>query len=153
LGRALVAIRDNDLAAEVLGISAFTYKLRAFFLSALYAGLAGSLWAHYARSINPEQFSLINSVWYLGMVIVGGMGSALGPILGATFVRLLEEFTIQIAPQLSKLFPEAEAGLFAAMGPILFGVALMLFLIFEPRGLAHRWEILKAAWRLRPFAH
>ena len=78
LGRAFVAIRDNDLAAEVLGIHGFTYKLRAFFLSAFYAGLAGSLWAHYARSINPEQFSLLNSVWYLGMVIVGGMGSALG---------------------------------------------------------------------------
>jgi branched-chain amino acid transport system permease protein len=153
LGRAFVAIRDNDLAAEVLGINAFQYKLRAFFLSALYAGLAGSLWAHYARSINPEQFSLLNSVWYLGMVIVGGMGSALGPILGATFVRLLEEFTIQIAPLLTKIFPEAEAGLLAALGPILFGVALMLFLVFEPRGLSHRWELFKAAWRLRPFAH
>jgi branched-chain amino acid transport system permease protein len=153
LGRALVAIRDNDLAAEVLGIHAFTYKLRAFFLSAFYAGLAGSLWAHYARSINPEQFSLLNSVWYLGMVIVGGMGSALGPILGATFVRLLEEFTIIFSPELSKVFPEAEAGLLAALGPMVFGVALMLFLVFEPRGLAHRWEMFKAAWRLRPFAH
>ncbi|MBM3135790.1 MAG: branched-chain amino acid ABC transporter permease [Chloroflexi bacterium] len=153
LGRALLAIRDNDLAAEVLGINAFAHKLRAFFLSAFYAGLAGSLWAHYARALNPEQFSLLGSVWYLGMVIVGGMGSALGPILGATFVRLLDEFTIQFSPLLSKVFPEAEAGLLAAMGPMLFGVVLMLFLIFEPRGLAHRWELLKAAWRLRPFAH
>ncbi len=153
LGRAFVSIRDNDLAAEVLGIHGFTYKLRAFFLCAFYAGLAGSLWAHYARAINPEQFSLLNSIWYLGMVVVGGMGSALGPILGATFVRLLEEFTIQISPALGKLFPQAETGLLAALGPIVFGVALMLFLVFEPRGLAHRWELLKAAWRLRPFAH
>lgn len=153
LGRALIAIRDNDLAAEVLGIQQFAYKLRAFFLSAFYAGLAGSLWALYARAINPEQFSLLNSVWYLGMVIVGGMGSALGPILGATFVRVLEEATVQVAPVLSKMFPEAEAGLLAALGPMAFGLALMVFLIFEPRGLAHRWELLKAAWRLRPFAH
>ncbi len=153
LGRALIAIRDNDLAAELLGIQQFSYKLRAFFLSALYAGLAGSLWAHYARAINPEQFSLVQSVWYLGMVVVGGMGSALGPILGTTFVRLLDEFTIQFAPALGKAFPQMEAGLLAALGPILFGVALMLFLVFEPRGLAHRWEIVKAAWRLRPFAH
>ena len=153
LGRALIAIRDNDLAAEVLGINAFTYKLRAFFLSAFYAGLAGSLWAHYARSINPEQFSLISSIWYLGMVIVGGMGSALGPILGATFVRLLEEFTVQASPLIGKAFPQLEAGLLAALGPMVFGVALMLFLVFEPRGLAHRWEMIKAAWRIRPFAH
>lgn len=153
LGRALIAIRDNDLAAEVLGIEQFTYKLRAFFISAFYAGLAGSLWAVYARSINPEQFSLLSSVWYLGMVIVGGMGSALGPILGASFIRLLEETTVQLAPALSKMFPQAAAGMLAALGPIAFGIVLALFLIFEPRGLAHRWEILKAAWRLRPFAH
>ncbi|MDE3088513.1 MAG: branched-chain amino acid ABC transporter permease [Chloroflexota bacterium] len=153
LGRAFIAIRDNDLAAELLGIQQFSYKLRAFFLSALYAGLAGALWAMYARSINPEQFSLLNSVWYLGMVVVGGMGSALGPSLGATFVRLLDEITIQAAPLVSKMFPQLETGLLAALGPMLFGVALMLFLVFEPRGLAHRWEILKAAWRLRPFAH
>jgi branched-chain amino acid transport system permease protein len=152
LGRALLAIRDNDLAAEVLGIQAFTYKLRAFFISALYAGLAGALWAHYARAINPEQFSLVDSVWYLGMVIVGGMGSVLGPILGATFVRLLNEFTIQFSPALSTLFPQFEATMLAGLGPIVFGLALMLFLVFEPRGLAHRWELLKAAWRLRPFA-
>ncbi len=153
LGRALIAIRDNDLAAEVLGIAQFSHKLRAFFLSALYAGLAGALWAMYARTINPDQFSLLNSVWYLGMVIVGGMGSALGPILGAAFVRVLEEVTVQLAPVLSKLFPQLEAGLLAALGPITFGIALMLFLVFEPRGLAHRWELIKAAWRLRPFAH
>lgn len=153
LGRALIAIRDNDLAAELLGIEQFSYKLRAFFISAFYAGLAGSLWAVYARSINPEQFSLLNSVWYLGMVIIGGMGSALGPILGASFIRLLEESTVQLAPALSKMFPQAAAGMLAALGPIVFGFALMVFLIFEPRGLAHRWELLKAAWRLRPFAH
>ncbi len=152
LGRAMIAIRDNDLAAEVLGINAFSYKLRAFFFSALYAGLAGSLWAHYARAINPEQFSLVNSIWYLGMVIVGGMGSGLGPILGATFVRLLDEFTVLLSPALGAMFPDIEAGLLAALGPMLFGLALMLFLVFEPRGLAHRWELLKAAWRLRPFA-
>jgi len=153
LGRAFVAIRDNDLAAEVLGIAQFTYKLRAFFISAFYAGLAGSLWAHYARAINPEQFHLIDSVWQLGMVIVGGAGSALGPILGATFVRLLNELSILAAPMIGKLLPSLEAGILAALGPILFGLALILFLIFEPRGLAHRWELIKAAWRLRPFAH
>jgi len=153
LGRAFIAIRDNDLAAEVLGINPFTYKLRAFFLSALYAGLAGSLWAHYARAINPDQLSLADSVWFLGMIIVGGMGSNLGPILGATFIRLLREFVIVVSPWLGKQIPSLEANILAALGPLAFATAIMVFLIFEPRGLAHRWELLKAAYRLRPFAH
>ena len=151
-GRALVAIRDNDLAAEVLGINPFAYKLRAFFLSALYAGLAGSLWAHYARAINPEQFDLVDSVWYLGMIVVGGMGSALGPILGTVFVRALSELVTFITPIVNNLFPSMGANT-AGLGPIVFGLTLTVFLIFEPRGLAHRWEIFKAAWRLRPFSH
>jgi branched-chain amino acid transport system permease protein len=151
-GRAFVAIRDNDLAAEVLGINIVAYKLRAFFLSAFYAGLAGSLWAHYLRSINPEQLDLIDSVWMLGMVIVGGMGSALGPILGTAFIRLLRELVSTLTPALNETLPGLGANL-AGLGPLAFGLALTLFLIFEPRGLAHRWEILKAAWRLRPFSH
>jgi branched-chain amino acid transport system permease protein len=151
-GRAFVAIRDNDLAAEVLGINIVAYKLRAFFLSAFYAGLAGSLWAHYLRSINPEQLDLIDSVWMLGMVIVGGMGSALGPILGTAFIRLLRESVSALTPALNDILPGLGANL-AGLGPLVFGLALTLFLIFEPRGLAHRWEILKAGWRLRPFSH
>ncbi len=151
-GRAFVAIRDNDLAAEVLGINVVAYKLRAFFLSAFYAGLAGSLWAHYLRSINPEQLDLIDSVWMLGMVIVGGMGSALGPILGTVFIRLLRELVSTLTPNLNDMLPGLGANL-AGLGPLVFGFALALFLVFEPRGLAHRWEILKAAWRLRPFSH
>jgi branched-chain amino acid transport system permease protein len=153
LGRAFLSIRDSDLAAEVLGINIFTYKLRAFFISALYAGLAGSLWAHYARAIRPDQFDLTSSVWYLGMVIVGGMGSTLGPIFGTVFIRLLRELVIVISPWIGTLVPALEANVLAALGPMLFGLVIMLFLIFEPRGLAHRWEIFKAAWRLRPFAY
>ncbi|MFQ6013900.1 MAG: branched-chain amino acid ABC transporter permease [Anaerolineae bacterium] len=152
-GRAFIAIRDNDLAAEVLGINLFTYKLRAFFLSAFYAGLAGSLWAHYLSHVRPDEFGLDMSIWFLGMIIVGGMGSALGPIFGTIFVRLLKEFVIVLVPFLSSTFPAFGGNLRAALTPMVFGLVLMLFLIFEPRGLAHRWDILKAAWRLRPFSH
>ncbi|UCC86151.1 MAG: branched-chain amino acid ABC transporter permease [Anaerolineales bacterium] len=134
-GRAFVAIRDNDLAAEVLGINIVAYKLRAFFLSAFYAGLAGSLWAHYLRSINPEQLDLIDSVWMLGMVIVGGMGSALGPILGTVFIRLLRELVSTLTPNLNDMLPGLGANL-AGLGPLVFGFALALFLVFEPHGLA-----------------
>ncbi len=104
-GRAFVSIRDNDLAAEVLGINIVAYKLRAFFLSAFYAGLAGSLWAHYLRSINPEQLDLIDSIWMLGMVIVGGMGSAHvrnlleGLGLPADFEEFTDVSPSQLSPQ------------------------------------------------------
>ncbi len=153
LGRALISIRDNDLAAEVLGINPFKYKLQAFFISAFYAGVAGALWAHYTRHINSETFDLIDSVWFLGMVVIGGLGTSNGPIFGAVFVRLLREAVVLISPALGRLFPALEANILAALGPVVFGTALMLFLIFEPHGLAHRWQVLKAAWRLRPFAH
>jgi branched-chain amino acid transport system permease protein len=158
VGRALIAVRDNDLAAEVLGINLFSYKLRAFFLCAIYAGVAGSLSAHYARSISPDRFDLLDSVWQLGMLIVGGAGYTLGPVFGTTLVRFLREFTTSITPPMRELLPSLlpfmdVASVDRALGPVFFAVILMLFLIFEPRGLAHRWEILKAAWRLRPFAH
>lgn len=152
LGRAWVAVRDNDLAAEVLGINPFTYKLRAFFLSALYAGVAGALWAHYARHINSETFDLGDSIWFLGMIVVGGMGSTLGPIFGTIFIRLLREAVVLLTPWLGALAPELKTNALAALGPMLFGLSLILFLIFEPRGLAHRWELIKAAWQLRPFS-
>jgi branched-chain amino acid transport system permease protein len=158
VGRAFIAVRDNDLAAEVLGINLFTYKLRAFFLCALYAGIAGSLSAHYSRSISPDGFDLLDSIWQLGMLIVGGAGYAVGPIFGTALVRLLREFATSITPAMRELLPATlpfvdVASVDRALGPLFFAVVLMLFLVFEPRGLAYRWEILKAAWRLRPFAH
>jgi len=158
VGRAFFAVRDNDLAAEVLGINLFSYKLRAFFLCAVYAGVAGSLSAHYTRSISPDGFDLLDSIWQLGMLIVGGAGYTLGPVFGTGLVRFLREFTTFITPQMRDLLPSllpfmGVASVDRALGPIFFAVVLMLFLVFEPRGLAHRWEILKAAWRLRPFAH
>ncbi len=152
-GRAFVAIRDNDIAAEAMGINLFTYKLLAFFICSFYAGVAGSLWAHWMRAINPDHFTLMDSIWYVGMVIVGGMGSTLGAILGTTFLRLLSELVMTVSPQIGRLFPFLAANILAALGPMLFGLVIILFLIFEPRGLAHRWEVFKASYRLHPFAH
>lgn len=152
LGRALVSVRDNDLAAELLGINPFAYKLRAFFIAAVYAGIAGALLAHNLRHINSETVSLVDSIFFLGMLVVGGLGTSIGPILGVTLVIFLEELATSSAPLLGEMFPSIEAGVLAASRPIIFGLALMLFLIFEPRGLAYRWILTKAAWRLRPFA-
>jgi branched-chain amino acid transport system permease protein len=153
MGRAFVAIRDHDLAAELLGVNPFKYKLQAFFLASVFAGLAGALAAHQIRHINSETFNLIDSVFLLGMLIIGGLGSNLGPIFGAIVVGLLLEGATLFGPLFSEIFPSTAAGAVQAMRPLFFGTTLTLFLIFEPRGLAHRWQILKAAWRLRPFSH
>lgn len=158
-GRAFVSIRDNDLAAELLGINVFAYKLRAFFLCALYAGLAGGLLAVESGSITPARFDLNNSIEYLAMLIIGGAGFPQAAFFGVTFVLLLKEVVIpDITPWLREILPQVmpfidEISISAALTPTLFGLAVILFLIFEPRGLAHRWEILKIWWKLRPFSH
>jgi branched-chain amino acid transport system permease protein len=153
LGRAFVAIRDNDLAAEVLGVNLFKHKLQAFFLAAVFAGAAGALAAHNIRHLNSETFNLTDSVFYMGMLVVGGLGYSLGPIFGAIIVELLIEGATLFGPFFITRFPSTAAGAVQALRPLFFGITLMFFLIFEPRGLAHRWYLVKAAWRLRPFSH
>jgi branched-chain amino acid transport system permease protein len=152
LGRALVAIRDNDLAAEIMGVDLFWYKLEAFFLAAAYAGVAGSLAAHNLRHINSATFGLGDSIFLLGTLVVGGLGTSLGPILGTITVECLTEAATRVGPLLVQLFPSMMGGHYRSLKPLFFGLALMLFLILEPRGLAHRWQLFKAAWRLRPFS-
>lgn len=153
VGRAFVAIRDNDLAAELMGISVYKYKLLAFFICSIFAGVAGALWAYWIRALNPEQFTLMDSIWYLGMVIVGGMGSTAGAVFGAIFIRILEEFTKIIGSGLAPVFPSLAVFLQGPVNPVVFGLVIMLFLILEPRGLAHRWQMFKASYRLRPFPY
>lgn len=149
-GRAFVAIRDNDLAAEVMGISLWSYKLQAFFIGCIYAGIAGSLLVHYFAFASVDQFPFMDSVWYLGMLIVGGMGSTTGAILGAISLKLLDELVTIVGPILSGIIAAQAA---ASLALITRGLVIILFLIFEPRGLAHRWEKIKAYFRLWPFSH
>ncbi|MBU2609774.1 MAG: branched-chain amino acid ABC transporter permease, partial [Chloroflexi bacterium] len=100
-----------------------------------------------------ETFNLTDSVTFLGMLVIGGLGSNLGPIFGSIVVELLTEGATLFGPFFISIFPATAAGAVQALRPLFFGVTLMLFLIFEPRGLAHRWKLLKASWRLRPFSH
>ncbi len=149
-GRAFIAIRDNDLAAEVMGISLWSYKLQAFFIGCVYAGVAGSLLIHYYSFASIDQFPFMDSVWYLGMLIVGGMGSTTGAIMGAVALRLLDELITMVGPVLSAaVAPQAAASL----ALISHGLVIIVFLIFEPRGLHHRWEMIKAYFKLWPFSH
>lgn len=153
VGRAFVAINDNDLAAEVMGINLYYYKLLAFFISCVYAGLGGSLWAHYYMVVHPEQFSFMNAIWYVGMVIIGGMGSIPGVFFGVLFVRLIDELVLFSAPILSAVFPRLGDAPGAALGLSAFGIALFLFIVIEPRGIAHKWDVWKESYRLYPFSY
>jgi branched-chain amino acid transport system permease protein len=153
LGRAFVAIRDNDLAAEVMGINLFHYKLTAFFIGCFFAGIAGSLLAHTSRSISPDYFQFKDSILYIGMIIIGGLGTTIGPIFGVIFIRLLDELVTQLSPALQSAFPKLLPGFTSGIAPMLFGLAIVLFLIFEPRGLAHRWQLFKSAYRFWPFSY
>jgi branched-chain amino acid transport system permease protein len=151
-GRAFVAIRDYYLSAEIVGVNLFAYKLQAFGVSSFMAGVAGGLWAHYTMYITPEQFGIGLSISYLAMIIIGGLGSVQGSIFGAVFIVILPEVLSAVAGELSGIFPDVATHLLA-MKQGIFGLVLVLFLIFEPEGLVHRWRLVKAYWKLYPFAH
>jgi branched-chain amino acid transport system permease protein len=153
-GRSFIAVRDNDLAAEVMGIALTKTKLTAFLISSIYAGIAGSLYALYFRWLMPDLFTLVHSVWYLAMVIVGGMGSIVGSILGTVFIVCLQEVTRLWFANLAAALPSVlSVGMSTGISHIALGLAIVLFLIFEPRGLSHRWEIIKSTYRLWPFSY
>jgi len=151
-GRAFVAIRDNDLAAEIMGISLFRYKLLAFFIGCFFAGIAGALTAHWIGHVSPERFSLLGSLWFLGYIIVGGMGNIAGVFFGVTLILGLTEGLSLGLQNISMSYPHVALWV-APFVNILFAVIIILFLIFEPKGLAHRWHITKAYYRLWPFAY
>jgi branched-chain amino acid transport system permease protein len=153
LGRSFVSVRDNDVAAELLGVNLFGTKLRAFFIASFLAGIAGALKAASQRGVGTEfGYGLDESITLLGMLVIGGLGTNLGPFLGVTGIVLLDDLAGAAGAAMARLFPDEAARFLTSLRPIFFGTALMAFLIFEPRGLAHRWQMLKAAWRLRPFS-
>lgn len=152
IGRAMIAVRDNDLAAEFMGINVFKTKVLSFFLSALYAGVAGSLLAHYQGIITVDQFTLLDSIWMLAMLIIGGATIA-GTIMGVVFLKVLSQLVLFGAPVIGYVFPSFAASGVAAFMQIFFGAVIILFLIFEPRGLFHRWQITLSAFRLWPFPY
>jgi branched-chain amino acid transport system permease protein len=154
VGRAFIAIRDNDLAAEVMGVNLLYYKLLAFFIGCFFAGIAGALLAHWIGFLNAEQFSFTESILYVGMIIIGGLGTTIGPIFGVVFIRILQQvLTVNLVPFLENTFTMLPAGFATGVTPMLFGLVIVLFLILEPRGLAHRWGLLKSAYRLWPFSY
>lgn len=149
VGRAFIAIRDRDISAEVLGISLLRYKLLSFAISSFYAGVAGGLFAYFFRAISPESFPLLMSIFFLAAVIVGGMGTILGSVLGAVFMTLVPELLKVIVGWLP-LGGNATL-ILSPVRTIVFGAMIVLFLIFEPHGLAEIWRRVRRRFHLWPF--
>ena len=152
VGKAFVAIRDQDISAEVMGVNLFRYKLLSFGVSSFYVGIAGSLLAYQARIISPENFPITVAIDYMAMIIIGGLGSVLGSILGAVFIVALPEFLRAGSGALADQYP-ALVGLFASLKMGVFGLAVVLFLVFEPDGMAARWRKIRTYWKLYPFSY
>ena len=149
-GRSLMAVRDNDTVADVMGIPVLQTKVLAFFAGSLFAGIAGALTAYFLQFVTVSSFTLFASVWYLGMLIVGGLHSPLGAILGVTFITILQEGLHGIANALMQSGVTGGGAVFA-LSSVILGVCILLALIFEPHGLAHRWQVLRTAFQLWPF--
>lgn len=155
-GRALVAIRDHYLSAEIMGINLTKYRTLSFGLAAFFAGISGALFAHYQQVISIEGYGIERSILFLAMVIIGGTGSIMGTMLGTAFIVLLPESMEWISLQLKGGAIDQALQLnnnLTFLREVTIGVIIVLFLVFEPDGLAHRWKQIKAYWKLYPFSH
>ncbi|WP_342580606.1 branched-chain amino acid ABC transporter permease [Ureibacillus sp. FSL W7-1570] len=152
VGRAFLAVRDRDIAAQIMGINLFYYKVLAFIISSFFVGIAGALLAHYTMIVSPELYNIQVSIQYLAMVLIGGLGSILGSILGAIFITLLPVGLTSVVDLLTAYMPDLYQ-LFSAFKEFVFGLAIILFLIFEPGGLAHIWQNIKNYFRVWPFSY
>jgi branched-chain amino acid transport system permease protein len=155
IGRAFVAIRDQDIAAEIIGIDIYRYKLIAFAISSFYAGVCGVLYTYYFGIANYEQFQIGVSIDYLAMIIIGGLGSVLGSILGAAFVALLPLVIRTMMESVSGIFFDASemATVVSSMRLIIFGTLIIVFLVLEPEGLNRLWRNIRNYFRVWPFSY
>ena len=151
VGRSWMAIRDMDIAAEIIGIQPMQAKLSAFAVSSFYCGVAGAMWAFiHLGAWEPLTFNIDRSFSLLFMVIIGGLGSILGSFLGAAFITLLPLFLNQLPGLLGLPLSTAVV---SHVENMVFGVLIIAFLIVEPHGLARLWQIGKEKLRLWPFPH
>jgi len=155
IGRAFIAIRDQDIAAEIIGINIFRYKLLAFAISSFYAGVTGVLYTYFLGIANYEQFQIGVSIDYLAMIIIGGLGSVLGSIFGAIFVTLLPIVIRYAMEAFGGIFfsPQTVLNLIPNLRLMLFGALIIFFLIVEPEGLNRLWRNIRSYFRVWPFAY
>ncbi len=155
-GRAFVAVRDHYLSAEIMGVKLNKYRLLSFGVSSFYAGIGGALYAHYLGYVSAEGFTIFMSIQFLAMIIIGGLGSIKGTLMGVIFMVLLPE-ALEGGVSLLKMtewgnIPMVIDGL-AYIKEMAIGLVIIMFLIFEPEGLAHRWTQIKNYWKFYPFAY
>ncbi|MGJ4947855.1 branched-chain amino acid ABC transporter permease [Bradyrhizobium sp. HKCCYLS20291] len=155
-GRALIAIRDHYLSAEIMGINLTKYRTLSFGLAAFFAGIAGALYAHYQLVVSQEGFGIERSILFLAMIIIGGTGSVMGTLMGTAFVVLLPESMEWLSHHLKGGAIDKALALnnnITFLREIAIGLIIIGFLMFEPDGLAHRWRQIKTYWKLYPFSH
>jgi branched-chain amino acid transport system permease protein len=152
LGRSFMAVRDQDIAAEAIGVNLARAKLTAFAVSSGFVGLAGALTAHYTEIVTWERFTLDVSILYLAMIIVGGLGSIAGAVYGAIFMTLLPVLIREAATGIRDVAPFLASQLPAVQNAV-FGLTIIVFLIVEPRGLDRIWQRIKDYVRFWPFRY
>lgn len=151
-GRAFVAIRDRDIAAEAMGIDVARYKILAFAVSSFLAGIAGGLYAYLVGVIAPDHFTFEVSIQYIAMIIAGGLGSIEGAILGAFFISLLPEVLRFVTGSLAESFP-VFSGNFLLLREAAYGLVIVVFLLLEPAGLYGIWRNLRNSWETFPYKY
>jgi branched-chain amino acid transport system permease protein len=153
VGRAFVAIRDRDVAAGVMGVNLTKYKVMAFAISSFYGGIAGGLYTYSTGYLHPENFTLLLSIEYIAMIIIGGLGSILGSILGAVFLTVMPDIIKGIADTLGEQFLFLQGRYDEEWNIAAFGLLIMIFLIAEPTGLSGIWARIKTSMRNWPFTY
>ena len=155
-GRAFLAVRDHYLSAEMMGINLTKYRILSFGISSFFAGLGGALYGHYLGFVSIEEFNIQLSITFLAMIIIGGLGSIRGAMMGAAFMVLLPELMDWSTRALSGSSIDRFLSLTDALPFIKeasIGLVIILFLIFEPNGLAYRWGQIRAWFKLYPYSY
>jgi branched-chain amino acid transport system permease protein len=154
IGRAFAAVRDRDIAAEVIGVDLRRYKLLAFAISSFYAGVAGALMYTVAGFFDPGSFNLLLSMQFIAMVLIGGAATISGSIMGAMFITLLPRLTRELPAVLPFISTESqESPNVFQVETVLYGLLIVFFLILEPRGLFGIWTRVRNYWKAWPFSY
>jgi len=156
-GRAMQAVRDRDVAAEVIGVSLARYKIGAFVVSSAMAAVAGALFGAHQQFVQPDSWDIILSIQYIAVIIVGGVGTIFGPILGAFFIAVVPQLVNRYSSHLPLIAHSATTHGFQIsrfeFNQLLFGLFIVAFLVLEPRGLAAVWFRVKGYFRAWPFSY
>ena len=152
VGRAWIAIRDNDISAEVMGINVIKYKLLAFFVAGFIAGICGAFWISNLAAVSPEHFEWFLSLWLVGVILIGGAGSLHGVVFGSIFMVVSMELLQMGIMPLAEYYPKLASD-FLYIKESVFGLLICAFLIYEPNGMAYRWWQIKNYFNLWPFSY